>query len=193
MSRDWWPRCFQSTEDRHQHFLSEHAALGAVAEVVFEHDDGRSDFPLRMIVVEGNIELIQKRQQFAAMPPEPFDQTATVFVLPLGGDQPVEPGVQTIPARGERRGGQLPVRLAETDRIADLSLPLLAKRRPLIAGRFVLLGVFEFAQQMRQALLRSTTRDRVVDPSKVGHQRAVELFGEELLQRHPPRAVCLER
>ena len=89
---------FQRSQDAHQDGLAIGSALAAVSVAVFANDDGGANDPLRMIVVEGNARLIQKREQVLAMTAQAFDQTFCLFVFPGHIDQQSKPLVQSVAA-----------------------------------------------------------------------------------------------
>ena len=55
-------------------------------------------------------------------------------------------------------------------------------RRPMFAGRLVLFGVFQLAQQMHQTRLPRSAYDRIVRSPKIGNQRPRKLLDKKLCQ-----------
>ena len=53
---------FERAEDAHEDCLAFRTTLTAIAITVLANDDGRSNRPLGMVVVEGDSSLIQKRE-----------------------------------------------------------------------------------------------------------------------------------
>ena len=167
MSQDGWeqferlvPALFEGSQNAHQDFLGFGPTFAAVAVTVFSQDHRRPDFPFGAVAVEGDVELIEKREQLVFVPLQAFDQPAGVVVLPAGVDDRLQPLADFRAARDGHSLRQAAVLLAQPDRAADEPLEFLPKDGPVLAGGLVLRRVLQFAQQMRQALLRSRTRKR---------------------------------
>ena len=156
----------QSAEDAHQHGLAVGALLAAVAVAVFSNDDGGANDSLRMIVVEGNARLIQKREQVLAMTAQAFDQTFCLLVFPGRIDQLAKPLVQTVAARLVLFGCQFVLSPPQTNCVAHQPPELLGKGGPMFAGPFVFVDMLQVAQQVHQARLPQRAGDRVVSAPK---------------------------
>ena len=135
-----------------------------------------------MIVVEGNSVLIQEREQVVLMPSQAFDQSLGVTIFPRCLDQFGQAKVQTVSTGPVGLRRQRFVSSPQTNRIADQTTKFLHELRPMLAGRLVLFGVFQLAQQMYQTRLSHSACDRVVRSAKIGDQRPRELLDEELFQ-----------
>ena len=90
---------FEGAEDGHQDGLAVGTVLAAIAVAVFADDHRRADGPLGRVVVERNVRLIQKREQFVSMTPESFDQSFGVRVLPGRVDQLFQTRGQPLASR----------------------------------------------------------------------------------------------
>src|SRR5512135_2122524 len=105
----------QRAIDAHQYRLSVGSPLAPVAVAVLADHHCRTNRSLGVVVVEGNIRVVQERQQVVAMTPQPFDQTLRLRVVPRRGDQLVQADGQARTPRGVLCGGDA-LSLLEPDR-----------------------------------------------------------------------------
>ena len=180
----------QGEEDAHENSLHVGALRAAIAIAVLAQNYGGANGPFRQVVVEGNAGLVQKREQFVVMAPEPFDQAPGLRVLPGCGDHFLQTLCQTGPARGIGLGRKFYAPAPQANRIGDQTAQFLGERRPVRPRRLVTFHVFEVAQQMHQALLPQRALHGVVRAPEIAHQRAGKFLGEKLQQRWTaPRPV----
>jgi len=83
---------FQRAEDGHQDGLAVGPALAAVALAVFADDHRRADCPFGAVVLEGNIRLVQAREQVVLMAPQALDQACLARVFAPRIDQFLQAG-----------------------------------------------------------------------------------------------------
>src|ERR1700733_7019518 len=138
----------QGAEDAHQDGLGFGSVLAAVGIAVLPRNHSRSDLTLAVVVVEGNLRMIQEREQLGGMPLQSLHQAARVALLPWLLQQFLQPHVQPSPPRRECRRRYFLPPLAQADRVADQSLQLLGKRGPVATGLMVMLRPLQVAQQM---------------------------------------------
>jgi hypothetical protein len=79
------PAQVQRAEDAHQHRLRVGPVAGPIAQDVLPHDHRRADLPLGVVVVEGDVRLVQESEQVVvAVAADPAAQPSGAGAEPAG-------------------------------------------------------------------------------------------------------------
>ena len=153
---------FQGRKNTHQNRLRFRAVLAAVAITVFTHDHAVADRPLRMIVVERDVLMIQKRQQLLPMTPQSFDQPFGFDVFPFVRDQSRQAVFDSFTQSFVLRVFQRRTLAPKPHRVTQNTFQSFRKLRPIAAFVLVLRNFLQIAEQVRQTLLLPGADNRVV-------------------------------
>ena len=96
-----WPRCLSVRKTLISTAWVSAPVLAAVGVAVLPHDHRRAEDPLRVVVVERDLGMVQEREQLGLVPPQPLHQPPRVPLLPRLRQQLVEPLPQPPSPRRE--------------------------------------------------------------------------------------------